>query len=92
MTKTLCNSVRKAGQDLTDQPKTKSNAMNKFRQKAAHVSVNTKTEFISPKREGGNNRINIELNNSQTFHKNRIVHDQFWRFFQALVYKSLTNM
>ena len=80
MTKALCKSVRKAGQDLTDQPKTKSNAMNKFRRKAAHVSVNTKTEFISPKREGGNNRINIKLNNSQTFHKNRIVDDQFCNF------------
>ena len=54
--------------------------MNKFRRKAAHVGVNTKTEFISPKREGGNNRINIELNNSQTFHKNRIVDDQFCNF------------
>ena len=34
-------------------------------------------EFIFPERGGGDNRINTESVNSQTFHSNRMVNDQF---------------
>ena len=61
-------------------------------------SINTEeakivpAEFKSPERDGGDNRINTELVNSQTFHNSRMANEQFRQLLQALVNKVITNI
>lgn len=96
--KLLVKSVRKAEQDPKEKPKIKFNARYNLRRKAAHLSMNTEkdgcvpAELKSPERDGGDNRINTELINSQTLHNNRIAAEQFRQLFQALVDKQITSM
>ena len=61
-------------------------------------SINTEeekivpAEFKSPERDGGDNRINTELVNSQTFHNSRMANEQFRQLLQALVNELITNI
>ena len=79
----LCKSVRKAERYPTENPKIKFDRSSNLRQKAVHPSRNTEkeegvpAEFKSPERVGGENRINTEFANSQTFHSNRIMDKKF---------------
>ena len=78
--------------------KIKFNTRHNLREKIVHSSITTEnddgvpTEFKSPEREGGDNRIHTELVNSQTFYNNRMADEQFRQLFQALVDKPITNM
>ena len=66
-----------------------------MKRKAAYPSKDTwkeegvLSEFISQEKEEGNNRINTEFINSETFlHINKMVYD----LLQALMDKIITNM
>ena len=91
MKKSLFKSVTNAEQDPTEKPKMKFNTRHNLRRKAAHLSINTEKEegvhakFKSSEREGGDNRINTELANSQTFHDNTVTDEQFRQPLQAMV-------
>ena len=80
----LCKSVRKAERYPAENPKIKFNRRYNLRQKAVHPSINTEkeesvlAEFKSPEGVGGDNRINTEFVNSQTFHSNRVMDKKFW--------------
>ena len=83
MKKSLSKRVRKVEQHPIEKPHIKFNTSHTLRENSINhskkYSINTEKDKSvpaeSPEREGGDNRFNTELVNSQTFHDNRMAEE-----------------